>query len=270
MSFIAYANKDFDANFFKAAKELLAKYELSDYDRHIAQFKKDMERLWSIEYITEQLNACRRDLSDQPTREGHKVLKMLTDYLLSIGANSFRQGYQIKKEIANDYFEEKHKGYTTPKIDTLKRLPILVSISTHVIILNPQNDLFKDILAWDDERCNYEAQYIAENEIAYDYDNTYHYTSKNITSLYHYLSKLFRKASFYEVIQTLYKIGFTREKLKETLNIDFETKDLDYYDAIRYHTPSSYKIDDYRQQYKIREKEIENYFKQHEQKQKQQ
>jgi len=267
LSFIAYANKDFDTNFFKAAKELLAKYELSDYDKNIAQFKKDMERLWGIESIGEHLDACRRDLSDQPTREGHKVLKMLTDYLLSIGANSFRQGYKIKKEIAEDYFEEKHNGYTKPKIDTMKKLPILVSNSTNIIILNPQKDLFKDIMAWDDERCNYEAEYIAENEIAYDSDNAYHYTSKSIASLYRYLSKLFRKASFYEVIQTLYKIGFTREKLKETLNIDFETKYLDYYDATRYHTPSSYKIDDYRQQYKTRDKEIENYFKQHEQQQ---
>ena len=63
-----------------------------------------------------------------------------------------------------------------------------------------------------------------------------------------------------EVLKVLNKIGFDEEYLK-TFGIYIKYKDLDYYEATRYHTANANHADDYMKRTEITNNEVEEYFK---------
>ena len=262
IGFISYGNKDFEKNYGKEVRNLLDKYNLSQFSESISEMKKENDNIsWGFNGIIERLDASRRDLSDKPTMIGHNVLRMMTDYFNSLGAKSFRDAIRIKKKLSDDYFSKKYGQYASTRIDTMRKFPLLLCKSSYIISLQPNVDKFKDVVRWNDDVLEANADYITQNEIPYDNEGAYHYTSKNMNSLRLYLVKLFKKGSVSQVLSVLKKIGFNDEKLKDLLSIEFVEKEMDYYDACHYNTVNSSKIYDYRKQDKVRDEEIEEYWK---------
>ena len=261
--FIAYANHDFDGkNFPKKTMEYLTKYELSEFRNKIGKIMDAPRKTWGgIKGIAEKLDAVRRYLSDEPNEYTYKISKMLTDYCLSIGADSFRDAYLIKKDMEDEYYSV-YRGNVYDRIDTNIKYPFLI-FRRHVISLYPDKDKFSVAIGWNDESCKYNADTFA-SEIMYYGNEKYNFTSKNMNSMFQYLYKLFRNGSILDVFNILKKIGFDDEYL-QSWDIDIQYKELDYWDAVRYDTVNSLKLKqgdyDYMTVSKAKDKEIENYFK---------
>lgn len=260
--FIAYANPDFEGkNFPRKTMEYLKKYELSEFKGQIGKIMNALKRTWGgAKGVAEKLDAVRRYLSDEPNEYTYKISKMLTDYCLSIGADSFRDAYLIKKDMEKEYYSQYNHVYD--RIDTSIKYNFLI-FNGQVISLNPSKDKFSDAVGWNDEYCKYNADSFTD-EIMYYGNEKYNFISKNHNSMFQYLYKLFRNGSILDVLNTLKKIGFDDEYLK-SWNIDVRYKELDYWDATRYNTVNSLKLEqstnDYMTVSKARDKEIENYFK---------
>lgn len=262
--FIAFANHDFDGkNFPKTTMEYLKKYELSEFKGKIGDFMRSKERtcLGGVDRVSEKLDAIRRYLSDEPNEYTYKISKMLTDYCLSIDANSFRDAYLIKKEMGKEYYGALY-GKVYDRIDTSVKYNFLV-FGNHVISLYPNKDKFSDAIGWNDEYCKYNADSITD-EIMYYGNEKYNYTSKNRNSMFQYLYKLFRSGSILDVYHTLKKIGLDEDYL-ESWGINIKYKELDYWEAVRCDTVNTTKLRkgnyDYMTVTKANDKEIENYFK---------
>jgi hypothetical protein len=260
--FIAYANPDFEGkNFPRKTMEYLKKYELSEFKGQIGKIMNALKRTWGgAKGVAEKLDAVRRYLSDEPNEYTYKISKMLTDYCLSIGANSFREAFLIKNDMEKEYYSQYNHVYD--RIDTSIKYNFLI-FNGRVISLNPSKDKFSDAVGWNDEYCKYNADSFTD-EIMYYGNEKYNFTSKNHNSMFQYLYKLFRNGSILDVLNTLKKIGFDDEYLK-SWNIDVQYKELDYWDATRYNTVNSLNLErgdnDYMTVSKARDKEIENYFK---------
>ena len=240
IAFITTANPKYEGkNFGPEIAKLLKKYELSDYNKEIGNMQNEINRMYSFQSIAERLDSVRRDLSDKPNEITSKIIKMLTDYLLSIGANSFREGYKIKKQIADEYYGSQYnKVYDRIKTD--EKIPFL-TLNKHIVIPNPNKTLFKDITNWDNDYMKYYADTIAYEVMNYnDYSNSYNKSSKNINSMFQFLYKLFRKATVKQTLDAFQQIGLTQDYIKNTLNLNFETKQLDYWDISNYDTPNIY------------------------------
>jgi len=256
ISFIAWGNPDFDGDLFgRAVGELLDKYGLSQMKGYIGQFNKDRNGSWTGP--AEALDAVRRELSDEPSREKSNILRMLTDHIREIGANSFPEAARIKKRMAEKYASRKYGGYASERIDTQRKERILVNPMTHTIVLYPNQETFKDVMGWNDEWVKANAEYMAQYAFYEPIEKLR--WSGNDNSLRMYLEKIFRKGDVLSVVDALKKIGFTDEYL-QSYNISFEYREMDYYDAVKYYTPTARKIQDYRQQYKENDREIEEYF----------
>lgn len=260
--FIAYANPDFEGkNFPRKTMEYLKKYELSEFKGQIGKIMNALKKTWGgAKGVAEKLDAVRRYLSDEPNEYTYKISKMLTDYCLSIGANSFREAFLIKNDMKKEYYSQYNHVYD--RIDTSVKYNFLI-FDNRVISLNPSKDKFADAIGWNDEYCKYNADAFA-SEVMYYGDEKYNFTSKNMNSMFQYLYKLFRNGSILQVYDVLKKIGFDDEYL-QSWNIDVQYKELDYWDATRYNTVNSLKLErgdnNYMTVSKARDKEIENYFK---------
>jgi hypothetical protein len=256
IAFIAWGNPEFDGDSFgRAAGDLLDKYGLGQMKGYIGQFKKNREGSWTGP--AEALDAVRRDLSDEPSREKSNILRMLTDHIREIGANSFPEAARIKKRMAEKYASRKYSGYASERIDTQRKESILVNPNTNTIVLYPNQETFQDAMNWNDEWVKANAEYMAQYAFYEPIENLK--WSGNDNSLRMYLEKIFRKGNVLFVVDALKKIGFSDEYL-QSYNISFEYKDLDYYDAVKYYTPNARKIEGYRKQYKENDREIEEYF----------
>ena len=254
--FIAYANPEFEENKFGAATaSLLNKYGLDKFKGRIGDMAKRRKSVWGFDGMVENLDASRRDLSDRPSEDNSKILKMLTDYVISIGANSFREAYIIKKRIANEYYGHDNKTYE--RINTEIKYNFY-TFRYGVISLYPNKDLFKDAMGWNDNEAHDWAETFT-GIIMYEdgYNNS---GSKNYNSMYQYIYKLFRKGSVLEVLNAFKKLGFTDEYLESDWNIRTET--LDYWGVRDKNTVDASKIYDnnYKQARELNKKEIDEYF----------
>ena len=260
IAFISYANPNFEGkNFGKGTMELLAKYGLEEYRSKIGTIKNNIDRYWfGFDGITEKLNSIRRNLSDEPSYTKSKILKMLTDYFLSIGANSFREACSIKKKMSKDYYSKLNGQYASSRIDTMKKEMVLVSKANYRIVLYPEKERFSYVMDWNEDWIKSNADTMAYDAFD-DYNGLNHSRSKNYNSLRTYLYKLFRKGTVAQVLDALAKIGYSKEYLL-SYNIDFEYKDLDYYEAIDYRTANSHYEQDYMKQSKMNREEIENFY----------
>ena len=271
IQFIACGNPEFEGkNFGESAAKLLRKYELSEYSDVIGQAKEEVGRFLPYQHIVERLDSVRRSLSDEPNKFTSKVIKMLTDYFVSIGANSFGDAYKIKKQMIENYFSElrgeRSKAFFD-NIDTNKEVPLLTFNSLY-IIPDPTKEKFKTLLEMTDFDVKSFVNELA-NEIMDYHDfmgnDGYHTKSKNVNSLYHYLYKICTKGSIKEMMDTLEKLGVKKNYL-EMYNINLEYKNYDWWDANRKYTLSAEKIRkqikgyDYKKVYKQIEQELYPYF----------
>lgn len=258
--FIAYANPRFSKkNFPREVAALLKKYELSEFSGLIGTMTDEFNRIYSVRQIADNLDSCRRNLSDTPNKQTYKIVKMMTDYFLSIGADSFREAFLKKCNIADDYYG--HNGNVYDRIDTNVKYDFFV-INRHILCLYPEKDRFCNAVGWDDETCRAFADSYASEAMYNDgYNNK---GSKNYNSMFQYIYKLFRKGSVMETYQALKKIGFSDEFL-DSWNISLKVKSLDYWDAVRYDTVNTARQKngdyDYMTIAKQNDREIEEYFK---------
>jgi len=265
--FIAYANHDFDGKKFgPQVSRLLQKYNLTQFTKDIGNIQKETTGWTSFETHARNLDAIRRELSDTPNRDNSNILMLLTDYLQSIGANSFREGYLIKKKMVDEYYG--HTGNIYDRIDTnVKKEFYIVG---YCIIPDPSKTLFADICKyiyrWDDDTIKYTADTLSW-EIMNDYrDYTYNKEkTKNNNSMFQYIYKLFRKGTLTQVLDVLHKIGVSDETLNE-LGFMIEKEQLDFWDACRHDTLNVRKLEatndniDYMKKCRLRDKELESVF----------
>ena len=269
IQFIAYANPKFEGNKFGSEVEkLLQKYELTNFSKEIGNFMINRKRIWSAQQAAEQLDSVRRNLSDNPNRNNSNILRMMSDYLIEIGANSFRQGYLIKKQMEEEYYGRNNNVYD--RIDTNVKKNFLI-LNKYGIILNPSKELFYDALRyglnWSNETIQQTADGIA-NDIFDNYDGNFNYNTnrtKNSNSMFQYIFKLFRKGTVAQVLETLSKMGVNNEYLANW-GIEFDDKQLDYWEASNYDTINTLKYKgnsinyDYQKLHKMNNKEIEQSF----------
>jgi hypothetical protein len=266
VSFIAYANPNFEGNKFgKSVSQLLDKYELSEFKGNIGEMMSRFKRLYGLSSVEENLNSVRRNLSDKPNLYTSKIIKMLTDYMLSLGADSFPQGIRIKREIANEYYDNMYGRSSNfyEKIDTEEKNAFYTF--GYVVSLNPNKDLFRDAVSWNDDDLQMYAQDFT-SAVIYDYDgNNYnHSKSKNENSLFHYIWKTFRKGTVSQVKEMFDKIGFNEEYLN-SYGL-FKVKELNYWNLSNYNSVNTNKMSkennnlDYKVSLKQNEKDIQQYY----------
>lgn len=270
--FISYANHDFEGKKFgQKVSSLLQKYELTKFSNEIGDIF-NFTKTWgyTLRNIGEHLDSLRRDLSDRPNRDNSNILKMLTDYLLSIGANSFREGYRMKNDMTDEFYGNKR---VYDKIDTEYKRDFL--IINRCLIINPEKEMFSDlvryVLGWTEDDIRYEADSLAY-AITDQYSNPYKYNkekSKNNNSMFQYLHKLFRKGTIGQVIQTIEKLNNSaneEDSLFLRMGLDIENSKMDYWEASRFTTLNVYKYErntnnyDYMKGVKIRDKDLEKAF----------
>lgn len=249
--FIATENDAFKGkNFGAAVSNLLTKYGLSEYKNEIGEMQSDFSRVPFIN-IKDSLYIDRRDLSGRPDRITSKILKMLTDYCLSIGANSLYEAVKIKEQT----IENKYKK-TYQRIDTSVKVPFLV-YNNYTLVINPTKDLFRDVYNGNQEDLRSLANDIAtevmdENGGYYSNGKPYNTTSKNVNSMFQYIFKLLTTGSIQQVMDTFNKLGLTKEYL-DMWNIEFKTEELDYWQATNYDTVNMKKYKDANQNYNYRQ-----------------
>ena len=255
--FIAYGNPEFEGKKFgSAVMNLLKKYGLEKYKSNIGKMEKRRMSVWGFDGMIESVSASRRELSDKPSDDNSKILKMLTDYILSLGANSFREAILKKKEMVDEFYGHGEKIYQ--KIDTSIKYDFY-NFKYGIISLYPEKDLFKDAMGWDGDEVRNWADSFA-SIIMYEGEGYNYSRSKNYNSLFQYIHKLFRVGTISQVMKAFKEFGFTSEYLKNEWNI--RVVKLDYWDALRMNTINSSKIDgsDWRKASKLKDKEIGKYF----------
>ena len=270
--FIAYADHNFDGKKFGSkVSEILHKYDLTHYSKEIGKIANEKLHYYSLQQIFEELDSVRRDLSDYPNQDNSKVLKLLTDYLLSIGAKNFREGYRIKEQMINDYYGKGEDAFN--RIDCDAKIKFL--IINNCLIVNPSQEKFVDFAQYVLKRNVEDLKYMADN-LSYNIvdsssssSNGYTYNqnkTKNANSMFQYLYKLFRKGTIEDVLTTLSKIDNEEHYLLDDLGLNIKYKVMDYWEATRYSTLNVYKYDtiaknyDYKKAAKIRDEEIESAF----------
>lgn len=271
--FIVSGNQNFEGKKFgQQVAELLNKYNLSEYTSIIGEIKQEIQRQ-PIQYISDHLDSIRRDLSDRPNAFTSKVVKMLTDYCLSIGANSFREAVKIKQKLGNDTYNKslgRHpkEFYEGMNVDSVDFLVVQTGWRT-IIIPNPSKDKFVDILP-EDVDVKSMADELSNEIMEYsDYapEGGYqHSRSKNTNAMFHFLSKLIRKGSVQEVIETLKKIGITNEYLENTYGFHFTKKNISWFDTWNYDTVTTNRLrqngsTNERQLTYIKEEELIDFYK---------
>lgn len=260
--FISFGNPEFDGDRFGgAAANLLKSYGLSKYTNLIGQIQKDM-RYSSLRDVVSRLDANRREISDRPNADTAKIAQMMTDYFREIGADTFSQAYKIKEDMLNG-----DKGVDWNGIDGNITRPLLV-FNNYTVIPYPEREKFIDLLSLTDYG---DVQSLADS-LAYeimdykDYagDGGYRTSSKNVNSMYNYLSKLFRKGTIQQVLDVFRQIGVTNDFLS-TFRLNFQTQDLNFFDASMKETLSSRMrertSDDYRAISRSKDKELAPLFK---------
>ena len=260
LGFITYGDPNYDKEVFgQNAAKLLDKYGLGNYKKNIGYFRDNLSKRYSFNSVCDSLIATRRDLSDEPSEDKSRILKMLTDYCLSLGANSLPEAINKKKGTIQKRFGY---GNVYDRIDTSAKIPYYV-VDNYVISLHPDTDRFADAIMWDDDKCRSYAEVLA-GEIDYNSDGVQYNTggSKNFQSLFHYIDKLFRKGSVAQVKETLEKLGFTEEFL-QGYGMNIDVKELDYWGAVSMNTINSKKAlesgMDYMKAARMKDKEIEDY-----------
>lgn len=262
IKFISFGNPEFDGDRFGGAvANLLKRYGLSKYTNLIGQIQKDM-RYSSLRDVVSSLEGKRREISDSPNSDTAKIAQMMTDYFREIGADTFRQAYKIKEDMLNG-----DKGVDWNEIDGNITRPLLV-FNNYTVIPYPEREKFIDLLSLTDYG---DVQSLADS-LAYeimdykDYagDGGYRTSSKNVNSMYNYLSKLFRKGTIKQVLDVFRQIGVTNDFLS-TFRLNFQTQDLNYFDASMKKTLSSRlkerTSDDYRAISRANDKELAPLFK---------
>ena len=266
IQFIAFANPDFEGkNFGQQTAKLLQQYGLTNFSKQIGNIYNNSKRIYNIRQAAENLDHVRRELSDKPNLNNSRILKMMTDYFLQIGANTFREAYQIKSKMSDNYYDTT-KVYD--RIDTNAKKDFLVINNT--IIPDTSKTLFHDILIYSLYDNEDDIKSLAD-AIAYDvtedYDGNYTHNSKNYNSMFQFIYKLFRKGTVQQTLQTLYKIGVNNEYLNN-YGLTIQNKSLDYWEASKYDTINTIKNKANMQNYdfnkltKQNDKEIEQYFPQ--------
>lgn len=272
--FIVSGNPDYEGkNFGAGVSSLLSKYGLTEYSSVIGSVKSEDQRL-PFQHIAERLDSARRDLSDRPNEFTSRVVKMMSDYFRSLGADSFRDAYKIKSKMLEDAFNEKNgiksKDYYDG-IDWYKSVDFLmVSIGySNLIVANPSKDRFSDLFANDGNIGSLRdfADGLAREVMEYhDYGSDYsHSRSKNVNSLYQYLYKLMRTGSIQQVLDVFNKIGIGNDYL-ETWGLKFYHKAIDFMHVTNYDTVSTYKMSyndnaDYRKIRNIKDNELIRFYK---------
>jgi len=251
--FIAYANEEYEGKKFPVAvAKLLDKYHLDEFKGMIGDLTRGFRNIFSATQVIENLDTVRRDLSDYPNETTYKILKMFTDYSLSIGGKTFRDTCRKKIKISDEY-----NGHddTYKRIDTSKKYGFLV-VDKYTLSLNPNIDKFRDAMRWDDEHCKYYA-----DSVAYEVMNEdgYTKTSKNYNSMFYFLYKLFRVGSVMDVYNTFKKLGLNKETL-ESMGIYIEPKELSYWDTFDFNRTVNTSNLDYSTAYEMKKKEINKFF----------
>ena len=256
VGFITYGDDAYAGeNFGPAVAKLLKKYGLEKYTKDIGRIK-DAFRWYSVQSVAEKADSIRRELSDEPSEDKSKMLKMLTDYCLSIGADNFRQAYVIKKKQEDNKY---NKVYD--RIDTSVKLPYVI-VGNYVISLNPDKDKFIDAVGWNEEDCKNYAEMLAY-EAYENQDGKYNNKgSKNYNSMFFYIYKMLRSGTVKQVMDGFNKIGFDYEYLSDW-GMGISVQDMDYWDAVRKETVLSMQAKrsgaDYKSVNSIRDKGVEQY-----------
>lgn len=244
---------DFEKNIAVQAASLLKKYGLESYLPHIGTYINNMRRKWSFNSMAEDLYAERRVL-DIKNQEMSRVSRMLSDYVLSLGAKSYPQAVKIKKEmIENSY----NKVYD--RIDTMIELPYIICKDSYTISIDPNHDLFRNLVGLSEDSITAIADNLS-SDMEY-YGNLHN--SKNRNSMFQYLRKLLTKGTVNYVRDILTnKLGLDEDTLK-SWNIYTEITQMDYYKATNYSTVNArkYETNDYRKARQITDKEVEEYIK---------
>lgn len=256
MLFIAFANPEFEGEKFgKAAMKYLSSYGLEEFKSYIGTMMDNRNRIWGgAKGVAEHLDAVRRDLSDTPNRYTAKIVKMMTDYFLNIGANTFREAYLKKSEMADEYYGVQIRW--DEKIDSNIKYPFFVHNNT--ISLYPDNELFRDFMGIDDDGVKHMADWISY-DVYHDFEHEkFTHNSKNDVALFNFLYKLFRTGTVSEAISALMKLGYNGDYLAEELQI--KQVELNYWDIVmNYHTINSRKLEnstnEWREAWRLRDKE---------------
>lgn len=268
--FIAYGDHNFDGKKFGSkVSEILYKYDLTHYSKEIGKIASEKSNYYSLRQIFDELDNVRRDLSDYPSQDNSKLLKLLTDYLLSIGAKNFREGFKIKERMFDEYYGK--STHTYDRIDSEAKIKFL--IMNGCLIINPSQEKFVDFAQYVLHRSLEDLKYMADNLSYYIVDssssNEYTYNqnkTKNVNSMFQYLYKLFRKGTIEDVLTTLGKIDNEEHYLLNDLGLEIEYKEMNYFQATGYSTLNAYKYGataknyDYKKASKIRDEEIESVF----------
>lgn len=270
IKFIAYYDHNFDGKKFGAkVSEILRNYDLTHYSKEIGKIVNENLYYHSLQEIFNEVDNARRDLSDYPNQDNSKILKLLTDYLLSIGAKNFREGFKIKERMFESYYGKSNHAYD--RIDTEAKIKFLVM--NRCLIINPSQEKFVDfaqyVLRRNLEDLKYMADNLSYNIVDSSSSNEYTYNqnkTKNTNSMFQYLYKLFRKGTIEDVLTTLGKIDNEEHYLLDDLGLTVEYKEMDYWEATRYSTLNAYKYEattknyDYKKSINIKDEEIESVF----------
>lgn len=260
VGFISYGDHEYDGKRFgPAVSRLLKKYGLGEFTYLIPKIRGYLDTITSV---SEKLDSIRRDLSDRPSDKNSKLLRMLTDYFRSIGATSFREGIRKKNELVDEYYMSRR---SMDDVDT--QTPKLVAVvNNSVVSLYPDKDRFIDTLSerWI-ENLRYTADAIAYEVLDNNEEGKYHsYGSKNETSLFQYIYKMFRKGSVldvYRMYRNLGVIDYVNEYRNAFVSVDL--KELNYWDACNYYTIYAVKHpnESWKKLNYMNEKELFNFFR---------
>ena len=261
-AFIAYANPDMEGDKLNPTiASMLDKYGLGKWKSRIAKISEYVKGYGAwFHMLVDGFQIDMRNISDKPNEDNSKILKLLTDYLRGMGADSLTDGLRMKEQEGDYYYHKKNRGnYDVYKrINTDTKLPIM--LMNHTVILNPDQTKLKEATEWSDDDVKYYAEALAW-EIDYERDNFKVNPKYSKNSLFQWFYSLFLKGSVSKVLKTLSDIG-ANEFLPNN-GYTFEVRDMDYYETTRFETIASRNIQGYKKQSKVRDDEIEAYFKEH-------
>ena len=180
------------------------------------------------------MNAIRRSISDSPNRYTSKLSQMLTDHMLSIGANSFRDAYMIKKENMETSNGNEYRALKNPST----KYPLFV-VNRYTLSLYPNKEKY---IQFFNERDMETIKYVIIGELL-DGDKHYNISSKNDTSLEMFIKKLITKGTVKDVYDTMCKFGFDDETIENTAYI--QIKNIDFFDAKCMDTLSTKQMSNY-------------------------
>lgn len=235
-------------------KEMLSKYGLQKYQKNMSSYINRCKNTYSVTMALDRLYNFGQRIH---SRDEAYAMQMLTDFILSIGADNMRGAARILKNRLADESSRKYGMYPSTRIDVSVKIPLYVDKGNYIVFKDPRTTRFNDVVRWDADRINGEADWVAST-VNYDRD-VYHTTSKNERSIFMYVRKLISKGSVYDVMSALQKMGIWDE-FAESNNIRIQREELDYYDAVRYNTPGGAKEDDWNTRSRASENEIEGWY----------